>query len=115
MEKTTVKRNEELKKLLEGTQLEGLDYADFENSEELIENMRTQISEEEVIYYGVAMDYLMANDDSLKDSIAIALECGYELKNVNSELLATLLKQNLMNEELSNIESEIESIYEESN
>ena len=112
MENKTMTRNEELKKLLENTNLDCLDYQDFETAEELIDNMRTQISEDEVIYYSNAMEYLSRNDASLKDSIEIALEFGYELKDINSELLATLLNQKLLDEELSGIENRIKDIYD---
>ena len=115
MEKTiTDTRNDALKKLLENTNLDCLDYQDFETAEALIDNIRTQISEDEIIYYSNAMEYLLRNDASLKDSIDIALEFGYELKDINSELLATLLNRKLMDEELSRIEADINEIYNES-
>ena len=45
---------------------------------------------EEIIYYSNAINYLRDNDQSLSESLEIAIEYGYSLKNVNSELLATL-------------------------
>jgi phosphoenolpyruvate carboxylase len=45
----------------------------------------------EIIYYYKAMRYLLDNDTSLSESINIALEYGYTLENINSELLASLL------------------------
>ena len=45
---------------------------------------------EEVIYYSTAIRYLKDNDPSLTESLEIATEYGYEAKNLNSELLATL-------------------------
>ena len=57
------------------------------------------------------MDYLLRNDASLQESINIALECGYELKDINSEVLATLLNQRLLDEELSGLEKDIHAIY----
>ena len=45
---------------------------------------------EEVIYYSSAIRYLKDNDPSLTESLEIATEYGYEAKNLNSELLATL-------------------------
>lgn len=109
--KTKQTRNEALKALLENTNLDLLDYKDFETAEELIENMRTQISEDEVIYYSKAMEYLMENDNSLTESLAIAHELGYTADNINSELLATLLMQRNLEEELSGIEADINAIY----
>tara|TARA_R110000787_G_scaffold202438_1_gene313110 strand:+ start:458 stop:880 length:423 start_codon:yes stop_codon:yes gene_type:complete len=45
---------------------------------------------EEVIYYSTAIRYLKENDPSLTESLEIATEYGYEAKNLNSELLASL-------------------------
>ena len=45
---------------------------------------------EEVIYYSSAIRYLKDNDPSLTESLEIATEYGYEAKNLNSEVLATL-------------------------
>mgnify|MGYP003645736283 FL=1 len=43
----------------------------------------------DVIYYGCAMDYLSEHDSSLQVSMDLA--DGYDLKDINSELLASLL------------------------
>ena len=43
-----------------------------------------------IIYYSVAMDYLQEHDSSLSESVELATESGYTLKNINSELLASL-------------------------
>tara|TARA_R110000764_G_scaffold29829_1_gene69696 strand:+ start:111 stop:539 length:429 start_codon:yes stop_codon:yes gene_type:complete len=45
---------------------------------------------EEIIYYSSAIRYLKENDPSLTESLEIATEYGYEAKNLNSEVLATL-------------------------
>ena len=58
--------------------------------QELDEN--GDITDAEVIYYETAMKYLKENDPSLTESIEIASDMGCELKNINSELLASLLK-----------------------
>jgi hypothetical protein len=44
----------------------------------------------DVIYYSEAMKYLTENDTSLSESIELAVEQGYDLKNITSELLASL-------------------------
>ena len=62
------------------------------DAETLIDHMRTEISEDEIIYYSNAMKYLSENDNSLRESMEIADELGYKPKNINSELLATLLQ-----------------------
>jgi hypothetical protein len=59
----------------------------FENA-----NEDRQITDEEVIYYGVAMEYLKENDPSLRESLDIAMEYGFDGNNLSSETLASLLK-----------------------
>lgn len=49
--------------------------------------------EQEIIYYYNAMEYLSENDASLNEGLELASELGYELKDLNSEILATLLYQ----------------------
>ena len=44
----------------------------------------------DIIYYSRAMTYLSENDFSLSESIEIAVDMGYSLENINSELLASL-------------------------
>ena len=47
--------------------------------------------EQEIIYYSKAMNYLIENDASLKDSLAIATEYGIDdPSKLNSEYLATI-------------------------
>ena len=99
--------------LLKETSFECYQYTDFDNADNLIEALREQINEAEVIYYSKAMEYLSDNDGSLKESLALAHDLGYTAENINSELLATLLQQQNLNEELSDLTSEIEAIYEE--
>ena len=50
--------------------------------------------ETEIIYYNKAMEYLSEQDWSLRESAEIASDLGFELKNINSEILATLHLQN---------------------
>jgi len=79
--------------------LEGI-VDDSVNLDELEDNLREAISEVEVIYYDNAMEFLSDEDQSLQESTAIAVEYGYKLEDIDSETLATLLKQERMNEEL---------------
>jgi hypothetical protein len=65
------------------------DLDDLKN--ELKEYFEDSINED-VIYYSVAIDYLKENDPSLKNSFNLAVELGYTLDNINSEVLASLLK-----------------------
>lgn len=47
----------------------------------------------EFIYYSDAMDYLHENDQALTRSLELAYNAGYDLKSLNSCILASLLKQ----------------------
>jgi intracellular sulfur oxidation DsrE/DsrF family protein len=67
----------------------------------------------EMIYYSRAMDYLSENDPSLRESLAIASELGFEVQNLNSEILASLLASKLAREEFYELEDEINSFFEE--
>ena len=55
-------------------------------------NQDEGITRTEVIYFGNAIEYLKEYDDSLKESLEIASNYGYALENLNSEVLASLLK-----------------------
>ena len=113
MENTTkqITVDEKLKELFKNTGFECYQFEGFMDAETLIDHMRTEISEDEIIYYSNAMKYLSENDGSLRDSIDIAVEMGYDLKNINSELLATLLQQRNLEEELNGLTNEIEECF----
>jgi hypothetical protein len=64
----------------------------------------------EVIYYHKAMIYLAENDASLSESLEIADELGYNVKDINSELLATLLMQQKETELFYEMRNDIEKI-----
>ena len=66
----------------------------------------------EVIYYSNAMKYLQENDPSLNESLEIASEYGYELKNLNSEILASLLKSQNVRDEFLEFRDEINEFFE---
>lgn len=85
-----------------------LDYKEVNTTEELEECLNEQIQGVEIIYYSNAINILKEEDQSLTESFEIALEYGYELKNLNSEILASLLIQNRCFEELSDFIQEVE-------
>ena len=58
------------------------------------------ISEQEVIYYGVAMNYLIENDISLNESLEEADAMGFTTDMLNSEILATILLRKMLNENI---------------
>ena len=67
----------------------------------------------EIIYYSNAIEYLSKNDPSLKESLEIASIYGFELNNLNSETLASLLASQNARENFYELESEIETFFEE--
>ena len=66
----------------------------------------------EVIYYSNAIKYLQENDPSLQESLEIAAEYGYEVKNLNSEILASLLKSQNVRDEFLELRDEINEFFE---
>ena len=67
----------------------------------------------EVIYYSNAIRYLQENDPSLRESLEIAAEYGYEVKNLNSEVLASLLKSQNVRDEFLEFRDEINDFFQE--
>ena len=91
-----------------------IDLSDYENSKEAIDYIQdNNLCDEDVIYYSTAIKYLSENDSSLKESMEIASEFGYETKNINSELLATLLKSRENQNNFYGLENDIENYYDE--
>ena len=61
--------------------------------------------EQEIIYYSKAMNYLIENDASLKDSLAIATEYGIDdPSELNSEYLATIHYQDALINSIGEVE-----------
>jgi hypothetical protein len=91
---------------LSENKIEGL--SDFDSFfEYLVDNNYTTV---DIIYYSHAIDYLVKNDNSLKESINIALEYGLSLENINSELLASLLATRKLENLLDEYRDEINEI-----
>lgn len=67
----------------------------------------------EIIYYATAMNYLIENDPSLRESLELANNFGYSLKNLNSELLASLLASQNCRDEFYMLKDKIEDFFTE--
>ena len=68
-----------------------IDIEDIKNANELYNELdNNHAFNIDIIYYNRAMKYLYEHDASLSESIEIAVEHGYSLENINSELLASL-------------------------
>jgi len=92
-----------------------LDEIDLENAfdsitEKLEDNNGFDI---EIIYYSNAIAYLKENDPSLNESLEIAAEYGFELKNLNSEVLASLLASSNARDEWSELQDEINDFFQD--
>jgi hypothetical protein len=116
--KTTKEQDEKIQELIQNTEfLNKLDYDylinNLEDLNDLEENFQELINEYELIYYSDCINFLKEYDPSLNGSLLIAYEYGYTPKNLNSEILATLLIQSYMNEELNEILEELNEILEE--
>jgi hypothetical protein len=87
-----------------------MDESDISSVDDVINYIEDRINEDEVIYYDNAMKILMKNDPSLQISMGYADDLGYSCKDINSELLATILCQESAREELYKIRDDIEDI-----
>ena len=76
---------------------------DCETTEEVREAVEQAIQEDEVVYYNNAIKFLAEEDQSLRESLEIAMEYGYSIEEINSELLATLLSQSRMMNEVDEL------------
>ena len=65
----------------------------------------------EIIYYSNAIDYLKKHDPSLTESLNIALEFCFEVQNLNSEVLASLLYSQNETENYYSLESDITDFF----
>lgn len=67
-----------------------------------------------IIYFGVAMEFLSAYDPSLCYALAIAEGLGYKAGDLNSEILASLLLEDMLREDLKDcILNEVANILEQ--
>jgi hypothetical protein len=87
------------------------DINDINNSDDLLELIEDNNGFDiDIIYYSKAIKYLTENDASLSESIELAVDMGYELENVNSELLASLHASQKAREDFWDIKDDINEI-----
>jgi intracellular sulfur oxidation DsrE/DsrF family protein len=88
-----------------------LDYEGINNAYDLQEFLEDKGAFNiDIIYYSKAMEYLRENDNSLRESLEIASEYGFELENINSETLASLHASHKAREDFWSIEEDINNI-----
>ncbi len=115
----TAQQKEVLKDLYDETEID-MEYeivnGDLPDTiDEFMELVEERVGEIEVIYYHNAIEYLLENDPSLQESLAVAHDMGCTLENLNSETLATLLKQQNTREEIYNHKDAIEEAFYSTN
>ena len=86
-------------------------YYEDDTFTDFCDKVNDAIMEENVIYYSEAIKYLMREDASLSNSLDIASEYGYTTDQLNSELLATLLYQQKLNEQWYEISEQVEEFF----
>ena len=98
--------------LINYVDIEDIDFSDAFNS---IYNMVNDKGgfDIEIIYFSSAIKYLQENDPSLQESLEIAADLGYEVKNLNSEVLASLLKSQNVRDEFLYFRDEINEFFQE--
>ncbi len=90
------------------------DFTDINSFEELSEELDdNRAFEVEIIYYSNAIQYLMKEDPSLRESLEIAEEYGYSASDLSSEILASLLASQRVREDFQRYESELNEILSE--
>jgi len=102
------------------TEVEIMDYINIEDIDhtDAFNSICDMISDNngfdiEIIYYSNAINYLKENDPSLRESMEIVQEYGYEPKNINSELLASLLASQNAREEFYTLQDDINDFFAE--
>jgi len=120
MTTTNDKKITDFLKKFESTHLALVDYIttsdieDYDNAFDLIQSRLedARAFDIEIIYYHVAMDYLLEHDPSLTDSLDIAQEMGYTAENLNSEVLASLLASQKCREDFEEWREEITEFFD---
>ena len=102
------------------TEIDVLNYVDINNidHEYAFDSIKDMIDANngfntEVYYYSNAMDYLSEYDPSLYESLSLAHEMGYTLDNLNSEVLASLLKTENVKNDFYQLENDINDFFEQ--
>ena len=88
----------------------GMDVDALENAVDIDRAISEQC---EIIYYSRAMEYLSEHDPSLHEAMDCAEEYGYSPKDLNSEILATLLNERSMRQAYWDWRDDIQGILDE--
>lgn len=87
------------------------DFEDINSFDELYEELENNGAfNVDIIYYSNAIQYLMKEDPSLRESLEMANEFGYDTANLSSEILASLLASQRVREDFQRYEDELNEI-----
>jgi hypothetical protein len=118
METTQETQIEEFLKSLNIDNLEIMDYVDIEDIDldSPFESIYDMLDEKDafnidIIYYYNAIEYLKEHDNSLNESLNLAAELCYEVQNLSSEVLASLLASQNAREDFRNKQTEIDNFF----
>lgn len=113
-------RTEKIEDFLRGLNVENLDVLEYVDVDEvnIFDDVYEAIDDAngfdvEIIYYASAMKYLTENDTSLRESLEIASDMGFEVKNLSSEVLASLLASQRCREDFQLLYDEIKDFFNE--
>jgi hypothetical protein len=95
-----------------------LEELDQDDPEKCFDDIYNQLEENgffniEIIYHYKAIKYLQENDQSLQESIEIASEYGYNIEDVTSELLASLLASREAREVFDDLRDDFINFFQE--
>ena len=116
-------KNERIEDFLNGLEIDNLEVMDYVNIDDIdfsnaYQSIYNMIDDNggfnvEIIYYCNAIDYLSKNDPSLHESLQLAADFGFNLTDLSSEVLASLLaSENCLND-FSKLETDIEDFFNE--
>lgn len=92
-----------------------IDLASLYEKEDTFYNFLDKVNDDifclEIIYYTEAIKYLSTEDSSLSESLEIASEYCYEVSDLSSEVLATLLYQKRVTEQWYEIEEQVKELF----
>ena len=118
-------KNERIEDFLKGLNIDNLYVMDYVNIEDIdfsnaYQSIYEMIDDEggfnvDIIYYSNAIDYLSKNDPSFHESLQLAADFGFNLTDLSSEVLASLLASEKCRDDFLALETDIEEFFNELN
>jgi len=118
-------KNERIEDFLKGLEIDNLEVMDYVNIDDIdfsdaYQSVYDMIDDNggfnvEIIYYRNAIDYLSKNDPSLHESLQLAADFGFNLTDLSSEVLASLLASENCRNDFSALEIDIVEFFNELN